>query len=129
MSAGKEILGRRHVLPSVTSTLTQVQVEGTLPTGTHLITVDQPICSDDDDMEKALYGSFLPLPSKDQFPLAAESEYEAANMPGAMVPVKNSKIVLNERRHRLELKVTNKGDISIQVSWRSIPASPESSFF
>lgn len=123
MSAGKGMLGRRHVLPSVTSTLTELQVEGTFPTGTHLVTVDQPISSEDGDMEKALYGSFLPPPSQDLFPLPTESEYEAAKMPGAIVPVKNSNIVLNERRRRLELKVTSKGDRPIQVSWCGIPTA------
>ena len=117
MSAGKEMLGRRHVLPSVTTTLTQIQVEGTFPTGTHLVTVDQPIGSDDGDIEKALYGSFLPHPSKDLFPLPEESEYEATNMPGAIVAVKDTRIVLNGARRRLKLKVTSKGDRAIQVSW------------
>ena len=123
MSAGKEILGRRHVLPSVTSTLTQIQVEGTFSTGTQPVTMDQPISSEDGDMEKALFGSFLPHPSKDLFILPAESEYEATNMPGAVVPVKTSWIILNEARRRLKLKVISKGDRAIQVSWRSISAS------
>ena len=117
MSAGKGILGRRHVQPSVTSTLTQIQVEGTFPTGTHLVTVDQPISSEDGDIEKALYGSFLPHPSVDAFPLPEQSEYEAANMPGAIMPMKSSKIVLNEARSRLKLKVTSRGDRAIQVSY------------
>ena len=122
MSVGKEMLGRRHVLPAVTSTLTQIQVEGTFPTGTHLVTVDQPISSEDGDIEKALYGSFLPHPSEDMFHLPPPSEYDAAKMPGAMVPVKDSRIVLNETRRRLELKVTSKGDRAIQVSRPNTPA-------
>lgn len=116
MSMGKKMLGRRHVLPSVVSTLTELQVEGTFPSGTYLITVHHPISSDDGDLEKALYGSFLPIPSKDAFTLPDPSEYEAKNMPGVVIPVKEGKIVLNEGRKRIQLKVTNKGDRPVQVS-------------
>lgn len=115
MSIGKTILGRRHVLPSVVSTLVELQVEGTFPSGTYLVTVHHPISTDDGDLEKALYGSFLPVPSKDAFPLAEASEYEPEKMPGAVIPLKEGKIVLNEGRKRIRLKVTSKGDRPIQV--------------
>ena len=69
------MLGRRHVLPSVPATLTELQVEGTFPTGTYLVTVHHPVSSDDGDLEKALYGSFLPVPSNDAFPPLEPSEY------------------------------------------------------
>ena len=68
MSIGKTMLGRRHVLPSVISTLTELQVEGTFLSGTYLVTVHHPVASEDGDLEKALYGSFLPIPSQDTFP-------------------------------------------------------------
>jgi len=115
MSIGKTMLGRRHVLPSVVSTLTELQVEGTFPMGTYLVTVHHPICSDDGDLEKALYSSFLPVPSKDAFPLPHASEYDVLKVPGAVVPVKEGKIVLNEGRKRIKLKITSKGDRPIQV--------------
>ena len=114
MSLGKTMLGRRHVLPSVVSTLTTVQVEGTFPTGTYLVTVDHPICSDDGDLERALYGSFLPVPSKEMFPLAAAEEYGPTKMPGAVVPVKG-RVVMNKGRKRRQLRVVSKGDRPIQV--------------
>ena len=115
MSIGKTMLGRRHVLPSVIGSLTELQVEGTFPTGTYLVTVHHPISSDDGDLEKALYGSFLPVPSKETFKLSDSSEYETVKMPGAVVPVKEGRIVLNEGRKRIRLKVTSKGDRPIQV--------------
>ena len=115
MSIGKTMLGRRHVLPSVTSSLTELMVEGTFPTGTYLVTVHHPISSNNGDMEKALYGSFLPIPSEDRFPVQDAAEYEAKKMPGAVVPVKDKKIVLREGRKRIRLKVTSKGDRPIQV--------------
>lgn len=66
MSIGKHILGRRHVLPAVISTLTVLQIEGTFTTGTHLVTVDQPISSENGDIELAMYGTgeFIPLISR-----------------------------------------------------------------
>ncbi|KAK5294339.1 Urease [Exophiala xenobiotica] len=115
MAMGKQLLGQRHVLPAVVATLHTVQIEGTFKTGTYLVTVDHPISSDDGDLEKALYGSFFPVPSKDAFPLADASEYEDKKMPGAVIPVKQGKIVLSEGRKRIKLKVTSKGDRPIQI--------------
>jgi urease len=116
MSMGTTMLGRRHVLPSVVSTLTEIMVEGTFPTGTYLVTVHHPINSDNGNLAKALYGSFLPIPDESCFPLHKEEEYEATKMPGALVCVKG-KVTLNEGRKRIRLKVTSKGDRPIQVSY------------
>ena len=119
MSIGKTMLGRRHVLPSVTTSLTELMVEGTFPSGTYLVTVHQPISSNDGDLEKALYGSFLPIPSKDQFPLPDVAEYESRRLPGAVIPIKEERVVLRDGRTRIRLKVTSKGDRPIQVGhWR-----------
>lgn len=116
MSIGKEMLGRRHVLPSVVSTLKQLQVEGTFPTGTHLVTVMDPVCSDDGDLEKALYGSFLPVPPDETFPDPDPEDYHPEKMPGVVVALKTSrKIELNPGRNRIKLKITSKGDRAIQV--------------
>lgn len=115
MSLGKTMLGRRHVLPSVTSTLAELQVEGTFPTGTYLVTVHYPISSDDGDLEKALYGSFLPIPPADAFPDPDPEDYLPEKMPGAVVPVKSLGVTLSEGRRRIKLKVMSKGDRPIQV--------------
>lgn len=131
MSLGKTILGRRHVSPSVTSTLTELQIEGTFPTGTYLVTVHHPISSEDGDLEKALYGSFLPIPSKDAFPLPPDSEYESKKMPGAVVVAKEAKpIVLNEGRKRIRLKVTSKGDRPVQIGshYHFVETNPQLDF-
>ena len=121
MSIGKTMLGRRHVLPSVVSTLVELQVEGTFPTGTYLVTVHHPISSDEGDLEKALYGSFLPIPPADAFPDPDPNDFEPEKMPGAIIPVKNERITLNEGRRRIRLKVMSKGDRPIQVSAVSVP--------
>lgn len=109
------MLGRRHVLPSVVSSLTELMVEGTFPSGTYLVTVHHPVSTDDGEIEKAMYGAFLPIPSSDLFPLADPAEYEPSKVPGAVVPVKEGKIVVHEGRKRIKLRVTSKGDRPIQV--------------
>ena len=120
MSIGKTMLGRRHVLPSVVSSLTELMVEGTFPSGTYLVTVHHPIATDDGDLSRALYGSFLPIPANDMFPLADTSAFEDTKQPGAIVAVKGDSgiITLNEGRKRIRLKVKSMGDRPIQVRRR-----------
>ena len=116
MSIGKTMLGRRHVQPTVVSTLTQLQVEGTFPTGTYLVTVHHPVCTDDGNLERALYGSFLPLPSQDRFGPLESDAYEPIKMPGTVVPVQG-RVTINQGRKRRRLKFTSRGDRPIQVSY------------
>ena len=59
--------GTRQVLPGVPEMIHEVQIEATFPDGTKLVTVHTPINADDGDLEKALYGSFLPVPALDKF--------------------------------------------------------------
>ncbi|ROW14139.1 hypothetical protein VPNG_04245 [Cytospora leucostoma] len=129
MALGATMLGRRHVQPSVLSTLHEIQVEGTFPTGTYLVTVHNPVSSDDGDLARALYGSFLPIPEQDLFPLPPEEDYEVARQPGAVVPVKGV-VELNKNRKRVRVKVTSKGDRPIQVGshYHFIEANPQLEF-
>ena len=116
MSLGKHILGRKHVYPSAASGLTILQMEGTFTTGTHLVTVDQPISTADGDIEMALYGSFLPIPPDSAFPAYSESDYETIKAPGAIMPAHdNPEVELNPGRKRTRVRVTNRGDRPIQV--------------
>ncbi|KAB5578508.1 putative urease [Coniochaeta sp. 2T2.1] len=115
MTLGTTMLGRRHVLPSVPSTLHQIQVEGTFPSGTYLVTVQNPIATDEGDLARALYGSFLPVPDGSVFPAVEGGDDEGAKEPGKVVVVKGERVRLNEGRERRRLKVTSKGDRPIQV--------------
>ena len=138
MSLGTTMLGRRHVLSCVPATLHQVQVEGTFPTGTYLVTVTNPIATDDGDLARALYGSFLPVPSADLFPLPDPSTYDAAKQPGAVVVARDEsadggdggRITLNAGRRRIRLLVTSAGDRPIQVGshYHFIEVNPQLSF-
>lgn len=130
MAAGQQMLGRRHVLPSVASTLSELMVEGTFPNGTYLVTVHDPVCTDDGDLAKALYGSFLPLPSQDLFPLPSADVYASERQPGAVVCVRGARIPLNEGRARIQLKVTSVGDRPVQVGshYHFAEANPQMKF-
>src|SRR5512144_515037 len=68
MDTGRRLLGRRQVMAGVAEMVTEVQVEGTFPDGTKLVTVHHPIVAADGDLALALYGSFLPVPALSAFP-------------------------------------------------------------
>src|SRR5882672_938121 len=78
MDLGRRFLGRNQVLSGVPEMISEVQVEGTFPDGTKLVTVHHPIASEHGDLSLALYGAFLPIPDLARFP-SAPSEPE----PGA----------------------------------------------
>ena len=88
--------------------VSEVQVEGTFPDGTKLVTVHHPIAPEHGDLALALYGSFLPVP-----PLSAFAETPPAGpeeaIPGEVLPAPGD-VVLNEGREAISLAVTNLGD-------------------
>jgi len=65
-------------------------------------------------MERALYGSFLPMPKEGTFG-SGEEVMEGVDLPGAMI-LRKDKIAINAGRERVKLSVTNTGDRPIQVS-------------
>src|SRR6266566_5837516 len=62
MNLGRQLLGRNQVMPGVPEMIYDVQVEGTFPDGSKLVTVHHPIANEDGDLKLALYGSFLTVP-------------------------------------------------------------------
>jgi urease len=129
MHHGKTLLGRSHVLPSVPGLLHEIQVEGTFHDGVFLVTVHEPICTENGNLGAALYGSFLPTPLQDVFPVADVSEYAHENAPGAII-AKKEKITINKARERVRLRVTNNGDRPIQIGshYHFIETNPSLSF-
>jgi urease subunit gamma/beta len=114
MDVGRRILGRRHVLPGVAAMIREVQVEGTFEDGTKLVTVHEPIATDEGDVALALHGSFLPVPAP--FPPVPDEEAPGAVVvaPGAVV-VAPGAVELNAGRPTTELVVVHRGDRPIQV--------------
>jgi urease subunit gamma/beta len=109
MDLGRTLLGRHQVMDGVPELVTEVQVEGTFPDGTKLVTVHHPIVADHGDLELALYGSFLPVPDRARF---AEAPHPLA---AGEITVGAEAVALNAGRPTLELAVTNTGDRPIQV--------------
>jgi urease subunit gamma/beta len=109
MALGQQLLGRRQVMPGVPDLVSEVQVEGTFPDGTKLVTVHHPIAAEHGDLTLALYGSFLPVPALALFP-ALPDEAE----PGA-ITVGTGDITINAGRNATTLIVTNLADRPIQV--------------
>ncbi|WWC87657.1 urease [Kwoniella dendrophila CBS 6074] len=117
MNLGKKILGKRHVLNGVGESIHDIQVEGTFKDGSFLVTVHDPICSIDGDLNNALYGSFLPIPSNDLFPISEPSSIFEKHLAGSIICLKQ-KIPLNVNNSNLKkiyLEVKNLGDRPIQV--------------
>src|SRR5258706_4941215 len=110
MDLGRQLLGRRQVMPGVAEMIAEVQVEGTFPDGTKLVTVHHPIAREDGDLRLALYGSFFPIPELAIF----DQEAAAETVPGSY-DIAPGEIVLNEGREATALSVTNLGDRPIQV--------------
>lgn len=116
MNLGKQMLGMKQVLPGVADLISEVQVEGTFPDGTKLVTVHQPICQDNGDLNLALYGSFLPVPPVEKFASASANVVPLENSaPGSLVPSTSGDITLNAGRKTKKLKVTSLCDRPIQV--------------
>src|SRR5271169_3314874 len=72
MDLGRQLLGRKQVLAGVPEMVYEVQVEGTFPDGTKLVTVHHPIAAEHGDLTLALYGSFLPAPDRSTFEVSEE---------------------------------------------------------
>ncbi len=113
MDLGRQMLGRKHVMSGVPELVGEVQVEGTFPDGTKLVTVHHPISAQDGDLQLALYGSFLPVPDPSLFDSCHDAQMSEP-VPGDCQP-KTGQIVLNQDRQTVRLTVTHLGDRPIQV--------------
>jgi urease subunit gamma/beta len=112
MDLGRRLLGRIDVLDGVPEMLDEVQVEGTFPDGSKLVTVHHPIVAERGDLSLALYGSFLTR--EVEAGAVGTAPVDAGDEPGA-VTVTEGAIVLNDGRQTVEIEVANRGDRPIQV--------------
>lgn len=109
MDLGRQLLGRNQVMSGVPELIYDVQVEGTFPDGSKLVTVHHPIASENGNLALALYGSFLPVPELSKFaPITEEPQ------PGAYLLAEGD-IEANVGRTPVEVEVTNLGDRPVQV--------------
>jgi urease subunit gamma/beta len=110
MDLGRRLLGQEDVQDGVPGMLDEVQVEGTFPDGTKLVTVHHPIAAERGDMALALYGSFLPAPAT-----RTGEPVVALDTAAGEVDSRQGAITLNEGRESVPLTVINRGDRPIQV--------------
>jgi len=113
MDVGRQLLGRADVLEGVADMIDEVQVEGTFPDGTKLVTVHHPIALELGDLSLALYGSFLPAPVADARGRAGRPAV-GGGAPGARF-VQPGELELNAGRDAAQVVVANRGDRPIQV--------------
>ncbi len=115
MDVGRRILGRAEVMEGVPEMIHDVQVEGTFPDGTKLVTVHSPIALAEGDLALALHGSFLPVPSRESFAARASTPAQSADpRPGELL-IQPGEITLNEGRREVTIAVVNTADRPIQV--------------
>src|SRR3954464_4981008 len=82
MDLGRRFLGRSDVMEGVAEMIHEVQIEGTFPDGSKLVTVHEPIVAEHGDMQLALYGSFLPVPDKAVKASRIKTETTVGGVPG-----------------------------------------------
>jgi len=122
MDLGRQLLGRAEVMDGVPELVHEVQIEGTFPDGTKLVTIHNPIVAERGNLELALYGSFLPVPVRQKPDATAvtvattgvASGFSRTDKPGEIFCAPGD-IVANEGRDVTRLSVTNSGDRPIQV--------------
>jgi urease subunit gamma/beta len=113
MDLGRQLLGRDNVQDGIAEMIDEVQVEGTFPDGTKLVTVHHPIVAPRGNMALALYGSFL-TPPADTEPPAGRAPAPLEGEVGATTTA-SGRIDLNAGREIVECVVVNRGDRPIQV--------------
>ncbi|PJJ54895.1 urease subunit beta [Hymenobacter chitinivorans] len=109
MNKGKLLLGFQDVMPGVAEMIHEVQVEGTFPDGTKLVTVHHPICRETGDPALALYGSGLTKTAA-----VATPDNLINDTPGEY-QLNEGELILNENRDTVEIEVVNMGDRPVQV--------------
>ena len=117
MEKGKRILGFADVMSGIAEMIPEVQVEGTFPDGTKLVTVHTPICTERGDPALALYGSGL-TPAGGRTKPAKVAPIPAAPgpapAPGEILTAPHP-LILNQGRSSIEITVLNNGDRPVQV--------------
>ena len=112
MDLGRQLLGMNDVLDGIAEMVDEVQVEGTFPDGTKLVTVHHPIVLEQGDYELALYGSCLASPVSKK--TVGQSAVKLTGLPGEIM-AQEGQVMLNEGRETVTLQVANTGDRPIQV--------------
>jgi urease subunit gamma/beta len=118
MDLGRQLLGHAEVMDGVPELVHEVQIEGTFPDGTKLVTIHNPIVAEHGNLELALYGSFLPVPVRlkpDTTTVSVASGFSRTEAKPGEILCAAGDIIANDGRDVTRLAVTNTGDRPIQV--------------
>ena len=116
----RSILGTRDVLEGIAAMIPEIRVEGTFPDGARTVIVQQPICEDQGNLMLALYGSFLPVPSREAFE-NAQFGVAPSMLDGPVGEVLSGTgdIELNNGRETVQVNVVNQSIRPIYVGSHS----------
>lgn len=109
MDKGKKLLGVDDVMEGIADMVDEVQIEGTFPDGTKLVTVHHPICDEGLNNGLALYGSGL---TRSKQVIVVDNII--STQPGK-VETPEGVLELNAGRKVFTMEVVNSGDRPVQV--------------
>ncbi|CAF3411257.1 unnamed protein product [Rotaria socialis] len=109
----KKILGKNMVLNGIPQMIKEINIEATFPDGVKVVIIRNPICTDMGDLELALYGSFLPIPSIELFQKPNDSE--SGSHPGEIFLKDSQPIMINGDRDSIFITVTNESSELISI--------------
>lgn len=116
LDIGKQLLGYSDCMEGVPAMLEEVRVEGTFPDGLRTVVLRNPIREENGNLALALYGSFLPVPAREQL---SDAEFGAAPcaLEGGVgeTITAQGEIEMNVGRRTVELPVVNGGACAVQV--------------
>ena len=114
---GRQLLGYNNVMSGVPTMIDEIRIEGTFPDGVKTVVLHDPIIEENGNLMLALYGSFLPVPSREAL---AGSEFGAqpTMLEGGIgeILLGSGDIELNAQRRIVDVPVGNRGDRAIHVS-------------
>ena len=116
LDIGRQLLGYNDCMEGVPAMLEEVRIEGTFPDGLRTVVLRNPVREESGNLALALYGSFLPIPSREQLE-GAEFGAAPCMLEGGVGETITGQgdVEMNAGRRTVELPVINRGEHPIQV--------------
>jgi urease subunit gamma/beta len=114
---GRQLLGYKNVMTGVPSMIDEIRLDGTFPDGVKTVVLHDPIMEENGNLMLALYGSFLPVPSREALQ-GNEFGAQPAMLEGGVgeIILGTGDIELNAERRIIDISVDNRGDRPVQIS-------------
>ena len=113
---GRQLLGYNNVMTGIPQMITELRIEGTFPDGVKTVVLRDPIIEENGNLMLALYGSFLPVPSREALE-GSEFGAQPCEIEGGVgeIMFEAGDIELNADRRFVDLNVGNRGDRAIHI--------------